>query len=190
MKKAVILLLVLCFFITGCSVKKIETLTDQEKFAKEYNISKDNPFEYTTIDKIIDIFKNGTAIVLFANSDEESSTKAVKILYQTIKEESVEKIYYYNPKTLQEKQPKQYQSLITEINFDITNYQLKLPTLYAIKDGIIINYSDYFSKKEHLSDEYLTTKRIKQIKQKYKEVLNYEKSSDTLFSCYFFKFII
>ena len=33
MKKIVVFIILLCFFVTGCSVKKVNELTDAEKFA-------------------------------------------------------------------------------------------------------------------------------------------------------------
>ena len=57
MKKLVVVFLILIIFTTGCSVKKVEELTDSEKFAKEYNISKNNPFVYSSYKDIVAIFK-------------------------------------------------------------------------------------------------------------------------------------
>ena len=174
MKKVVIIIVFCCLFLTGCSVKKVEELSDEEKFSKEYSINKKNSFVYSKYDEIMKIFENGTGIVLFANSDEESSLKAVEVIDKVARENKIEKIYYYNPKTLKEKQLKKYKKLLKQLEKDIEDYDLKLPTLYAIKDGKIINYSDCFSKKEQLSEEYLTKKKLKSIKNKYKKVLTYE----------------
>lgn len=174
MKKVVILVVLSCLLLTGCSVKKVEQLSDSEKFAKEYDISKNNPFIYSNYDEIIEILKKDSAIILFANSDDETSRKAVEIINKVAKENKVEKIYYFNPKKLKDKQPKKYKNILNELKKDISEYELKLPTLYAVKDGKIINYSDSFSEKEQLSEEYLTKKKLKSIKEKYLSIFNYE----------------
>ena len=177
MKKAVVIFLIFCcILLTGCSVKKVDKLTDTEKFSKEYDIDKTNPFVYSTYDDIMEILNDKNAIVLFANSDDEKSVKAVEIIYNEAKKNKTKKIYYYNPKTLKEKQPKKYERLLKRLSEDIPDYKLKLPTLFAIEDGKIINYSDYFSKKEQISDEYLTNKKLKTIKTKYSDILNFKKS--------------
>ena len=176
MKKAVIILVLISLILTGCEVKKVEKLTDSERFAKEYGIDDNNPFIYAKYDEIIDLIKNKKAIILLANSDEETSIKAVKVIYNQAKKDNVDKIYYYNPKTLKEKQPNKYKKLAEEIEKNISDYKLKLPTLYAVENGKIINYSDYFSKKEQLEDEYLTKKKIKEINKKYSYIFNYYES--------------
>ena len=73
MKKVVVLLIISSLLLTGCSIKKVEELSDKEKFAKEYNISKDNCFVYADYDKVLELLENQIAIILFANSDDENS---------------------------------------------------------------------------------------------------------------------
>ena len=177
MKKAVtIFLLISCMILTGCSVKEVEKLKDNELFANEYGIDKDNPFTYSKYDDIMKIFESGKGVILLANSDDEASLKAVEIIYKQLRNEKIEEIYYYNPKTLKEKEPKKYKKLKSIIEESTTDYKLVLPTLFAVEDGKIINYSSSFSKKEQLSEEYLTKKRIKSIQSKYSDIINYRKS--------------
>lgn len=173
MKKAVIVLILVSILITGCEAKKVEKLTDSERFANEYGISYNNPFIYAKYDEVIELFQSNKAIVLFANSDDEKSKKAVKVIYKQSKKDKVDKIYYYNPMILKEKQPKKYKKLVEEIEKSIPDYKLSLPTLYAVDNGKIVNYSDCFSKKEQLEDEYLTKKRKESINEKYSNIFNY-----------------
>ncbi len=183
MKKSSIftLVLILMFFLTGCSIKKVQELTDAEKFAKEFNISKENPFVYTTIDHIINIFENnGKAIIFFANSDDEGSIQAATYITNLSKTLGIKKIYYYNPKKLEDKNPKKYKKLLSYMENSLEDDELLLPTLCSLVNGKIINYSNSFSNEDELSEEYLTKKIIKQIKNKYEEILTYqeEKVSD------------
>lgn len=177
MKKVVVFIIIgLLVLTTGCSVKKVEELTDAEKFANEFGISKNNPFVYSDIDQIINIFSNGTGVVFFGNSDEESSLKAANILLQASRKTDINNIYYYNPK--KEKSPKKYKKLLKIITdyleTEDESYDIHLPDVYSVKDGKIINHSNYFSNKEQLSEEKLTTKKINQIKKEYQKLLNFE----------------
>lgn len=172
--KKVVLLIICSLLLTGCSIKKVEELSAKEKFAKEYNISEDNCFVYADYDKVLEILDNQTAIILFANSDDENSLKAVEIIHKLAKQEKIEKIYYFNPKTLEDKNKKQFNKLLSKLEKQITDYKLELPTLYAVKDGKIINYCNSFSSKEELSEEYLTKKQLKKIEDKYIRVFQYK----------------
>lgn len=177
MKKLVVIFLMLIIFTTGCSVKKVEELTDSEKFAKEYNISKNNPFIYFSYKDIVDILDNGTGLILLANSDDEGSIEAVKLINIESKKLSVKEIYYYNLDTLKNKEKDKYKKLQKELKDDISDFSFEIPLLVAVKDGKVINYSDCFSKEEELSSEYLTKKRLKSIREKYSEILSYKENS-------------
>lgn len=179
MKKVVVFVSVLIIMLsTGCSVKKVEELTDAEKFAREFNVSENNPFIYADFDDILNVFENGSGIIFLADSDYEGSLKAAKYLLKAAKENEILNIYYYNPKKIEEKNPKKYKKLYDEIKSDLEKeeeeFTLILPTVYSLKDGKIINYSNYFANEEELSEEYLTKKKVKEIKNKYKDILTYK----------------
>ena len=177
MKKVVVIFLIsCCLLLTGCSVKKVDELTDAEKFAQEFNIDDKNNFVYTNIDEILDILNNETAIILFADSDDERSLKATNIIYEQSKECSVEKIYYFNPEISEKKQTKKYQKLSEEIENMIDDDDFTVPSLFAVKDGKVVNYCNNFSSEEELSEEYLTKKKLKQIKEDYSKVLTYQEN--------------
>lgn len=177
MKKLVVVFLVLSIFVTGCSVKKVEELTDGEKFAKEYNISKNNPFVYSSYKDIVTILENGSGFILLANSDDEGSIEAVKLINSEAKKLDIKKINYYNLDTLKNKEKNKYKKLKIELKEDISDFDFEIPLLVAVKDGKVTNYSDCFSKEEELSSEYLTKKKLKSIREKYSEILSYKKNS-------------
>lgn len=177
MKKLVVVFLILIIFTTGCSVKKVEELTDSEKFAKEYNISKNNPFVYSSYKDIVAILESGTGLILLANSDDEGSIEAVGLINSEAKKLSIKEINYYNLDTLKNKEKGKYKRLKMELKEDISNFNFEIPLLVAVKDGKIINYSNCFSKEEELSSEYLTKKRLKSIRKKYSEILSYKEDS-------------
>lgn len=174
MKKVVYLITIIALTIiaSGCSVKKVQDLSNAEKFSKEFGITKDNPFVYTGIDNVFRIFDD-TGLIFFANSDYEGSIKAADYITNVAKSLDVKRIYYYNPKKLEEKDPKRYKKLKKILNNDI-----KLPSLYAIKNGKIVSYSTYFSRSKEISQDYLTKKRVKKIKDNYSKILKYEECSE------------
>ena len=168
MKKIVVFIILLCFFVTGCSVKKVNELTDAEKYA--------------SIDDVTHIFTSDTGIIFIANSDEEGSLKAAPILTDAAKSVNIEKIYYYNPKKLKESSPKKYKKLLEIINSylgnDSKNKKLKLPNVYTVKSGKIIGYSNYFSSNEQLSADKLTKKKKSKIRNEYINLLKDFKDAD------------
>lgn len=179
MKKVVVFIVALILMgSTGCSVKKVEELTDAEKFAREFNVSDNNPFIYVNFEDILNVFENGSGIVFLADSDYEGSLKAAKYLLKVAKENEISNIYYYNPKKIEEKNSKKYKKLLIEIKSDLeqeeAEFNLILPDVYSIKDGEIINHSNYFANEEELSEEYLTKNKLKEIKNKYKDILTYK----------------
>lgn len=178
MKKIIIVSLIISLvLLTGCSVKKVNELTDGEKFAKEYEIDKKNPFVYSKYEDILNIFDKQTGIILLANSDDEASIKATKMIFGEVKKLDIQKINYYNPKLLSEKSKKKYKEFRKVILEELEVDELYLPILISVKNGDVINYSNSFSTKKELSLDYLTKKRLKIIKEKYSEVLSYKKSS-------------
>lgn len=177
MRKAVVFLFLLFIMTTGCSIKKVKEMSDQEKFAKEFNISDTNPFVYANIDTILGLLEDGTGLIFFANSDEEGSIKAATYITEVAKKENINNIYYYNPKKLKEKNPKKYQKLIKYLSPCFKDDSFLLPDIYSIKEGRILNHSVMFSNEEELSEEYLSKKRLKSIKSKYQEILTYQECS-------------
>ncbi len=175
MKKVVIFLIsfVIVISVSGCSVKKVKELTDSEKFAKEFNISENNPFVYASSNDILNILENGTGIIFFATSDDEGSIKAASYISDVAKSMNIQNINYYNPKKLEDKKDKKYKKMINYLNQE--DEKFILPGVYAIKNGEIVCYSNYFSSEEELSEENLTKKKIKKVKSIYSKILKYEK---------------
>ena len=112
MKKLIfsLLLVIVVFSITGCTYKMSE---DQKKFKEEYeslngkktekgdntyrklNISKDNPFVYTTAEEVVEKINNKeTFIVYFGFSKCPWCRSILEELIHAAKDKKVEKIYY------------------------------------------------------------------------------------------------
>lgn len=185
MKKVVIFAILLVVLTTGCSVKKVEELTDSEKFANEFSVEKNNPFVYINIDDLLHMIDNDKGIIFLADSDYEGSSKAAEFLLKEANKLDIESIYYYNPNKLKEKDLKKYNKLVDRLKDFLDTDEdgktiLNLPDIYSVSSGKIINHSNYFSKREELSEEFLTKKQQNEIAKKYNEVLSFQESKEKI----------
>lgn len=145
--KKIVFLLICVILMSGCSVKKVNELSEAEKFAVEFSIDENNPFEYATIDQIINIFDNGSGIIFFGNSDDEWCVESVKIFNDTVEYRNVSEVYYYNPSSIQDKNTDKYRELVKFIKEylkenEIGNFELNTPEIYVVKNGKIVNHSN------------------------------------------------
>ncbi len=162
MKKYVVFVLsiiLIVLMVTGCKAKKIEEVTDAEKVALEYTISKENKFVYASYDKLMELLDTeGIIYIGYPESDE--CKMLVEILSKITKNKEVE-IYYYNPRQLQSTKGKKYQKLLEKLD----QKEIIVPALYFIKEGKIIDKDISFDKnieqvelideiKEKLADFY------------------------------------
>lgn len=177
--KKVVIFLVIMFFITGCSVKKLEEQTDSEKFAIEYSISEDNPFLYTSIDEVTSLFTDGNGIIFLGNSDGEWSRLCVKILNQVFSKMKIEKVYYFNLKVAEDEYPKKYNKLVNKISkFLKEDEKLQTPALFLLKNGKVIGYSlDYETITEGNNEGY-TKSEQKKLKNKYIKLIEQYQKED------------
>lgn len=178
MKKVVLFLIVL-FCVTACSVKKIEEQTDAEKFAIEYGIRENNPFQYSSVDEVIRLFTEGDGILFLGNSDGEWSKFCVKILNEAFLETKIESVSYFNLKVAEEKYPKRYQKLSKKIKESLKeDEKLQTPALFFIRDGKVVSYSlDY----EHITKgnkEGYQKKEQKKLKNKYIQLIKEYQKED------------
>ena len=144
--KKIVFLLICVILVAGCSVKKVEELSEAEKFAAEFSISENNPFEYATIDQILNIFNNGDGIIFFGNSDDEWCVESIEIFNDALEYKNVSKVYYYNPITIQNKNTKKYRELIELVKEYSKDEEGKIsldtPEIYVIKGGKIVDHSN------------------------------------------------
>ena len=163
MKKVVVVIIIFSslLLINGCSIKKMEELTDAEKFANEYSISKNNPFQYADVDDILALFDNQSGILFLGNSDCEWSTYGAKVLNGVLEKENVEKAYYFNPETVKHKKSKKYKEVAKLLNITEDTF---LPVVYVIRNGKVLDQVNYLVHEdstinqettEQLENEYL-----------------------------------
>jgi hypothetical protein len=164
--KKIVILFILCLLLSGCSIKKTEELSSAEKFANEYSIDVNNPFEYINYEEIVELFDNGSGILFLGNSDCEWCIENAKILYEVILDSEIDLVYYFNPNSLSEKK---YNNLIKIVDNKYSDDfdKINLPSLFVIKNGKVIGYSDY-SLEDY--DDYSDKKAI--LKNKYIKLIN------------------
>lgn len=152
MKKVVVLIVVcsMVFFLSGCSVKKTEELTDAEKFANEYSISKKNPFQYATMDDVLELFENKSGILFLGNSDSEWSTFGARVLNKVLKEEKISQVYYFNPDRIKNKKKEKFKKICKLLDLDKDS---SLPIVYIISDGKVIDSVNYLIHEDSSIDE-------------------------------------
>ena len=168
MKKVLLLLLICILFMnSGCSIKKTDEMSNAEKFAQEYSIEEDNPFQYISFERLKTIFEDGNGIVFFGNSDCEWCLESANVLYDVLINNEVDTVYYINPAVLSYDEKDELLFLINEEIENIEILDIKMPSLYIIKDGVIVDYCDESleeddelevdirERKKILSNEYL-----------------------------------
>ncbi len=166
--KKVVLFLVIMFYITGCSVKKIEEQTDNEKFAIEYNIKEKNPFHYSTIDEVIHLLTDESGILFLGNSDGEWSRLCVKILNEAFLKTKIENVSYLNFKIAKEDEPKKYKKLVKQITSQLPKEEkLQTPALFFIRNGKIESYSLDYEEITKENEEGYTEKEHTKLRKKY-----------------------
>lgn len=165
MKKVVILIVVCGLLLCGCSVKKTEELTDAERFANEYSVSDNNPFQYATIDEVLELFENKSGILFLGDSDSEWSAFAAKVLNQVLKEKEVEEVYYFNPESIKQKNSEKYKLLLEKLELE---EDYSLPIVYLITDGKVTSSVDSF-----VHDDFSNSEdNVKELEKEYSNLVS------------------
>ena len=132
MKKFLFLLLICTLFMnSGCSIKKTDEMSNAEKFAQEYSIEVDNPFEYISFERLKNIFEDGSGIVFFGNSDNEWCLESANVLYDVLVDSEIDTVYYINPAVLNYDEKDE---LLFLINEEIENIKTMGVTVYTTND--------------------------------------------------------
>ena len=173
MKKIVSILLICIsmIFMTGCSVKKTSEVTDEEKFAMEYDVTVDNPFSYIEYDELLESFNSNKAIIYFGNSNDEISQTVAKFLTENSVGSQVKKIYYFDPTKLRKKQEKELIDLINSKLINNNIEKITVPSLYRITNKKITPIIEDIDHKDIKNQKDLSTDEKKQILKRYKSLL-------------------
>ena len=170
MKKVISIFIVCLIFLTGCSVKKTSEITDEEKFAMEYDVAIENPFSYVDYNKLLKLFESDDAIIYFGSSNDENSQTIAKFLTESLKEKDVDTIYYFDPTKLNKKDKKRLIKIInSKTNDNIDN--IKIPSIYLIKDKITTSLVDELDQEKLEDQNDLSSNEKEGIKKRYIELL-------------------
>ena len=157
--------------------------SDAEKFKNEYEslndssvkmeISKDNPIEYVTIDEVFELFENKTGVIYFGFPGCPWCRNLLPVLFETAKENNVNKIYYFNPKEIRTDTNEEYNKLKSLLSEYLqTNAEgeqvLYVPDVYFVKNGKIMGH--HLSTVKSQSDPYVSL--TSEQKSELKEMLN------------------
>lgn len=177
-KKLVLTLLVAIVFLSGCSIKKVDDLSQSERFAKEYSVSKDNPFKYVGIDEILEIFDSGNGIVFFGNSDDEFSRETVRLFTEAIdsSEDKDIDVYYYDPVVIRDNNDYKYDELLDLLEGYLSKKDdeeyLYLPDIYFVKEGNIVGHDNESAFVATNNEEYSIDEIKNKLFNKYAKLLN------------------
>lgn len=166
---------------------------------KEYlkvDVDKNNVMKYTSIDKIIDIIKNGTGVIYLGYPECPWCRKAVPALLEVSESTSIDTIYYLNMKDVKDEDldsdgniitekegVKGYDELLAALDSILDDYTLTkedgttvtadekrvyVPLVVFVKDGKIVDY--YADTVESQRDPYVAlTKEKNELINIYKE---------------------
>ena len=179
-KKVISLVFIIVLFLiiipTGFNIRRVEEITDAERFASEFSIVIENPFHYIEMEEVLEIFESGTGIVLFADPDSELDRVTIEIFTEVLKENNVETVYYFNIKRCRDNNTEEFQELMEliekfweEENVDIEI--LSLPDVFSIKEGVIIGHSNEVISMQLDKEEYLTEVQINQLRVSFAQLI-------------------
>ncbi len=166
-------LLIICIAVWSMLVylkNKNNTTSDAYKFRTEYaelnnqtnesngktyptvELNNNNPFVYASVDDIKNLFDNGTGVIYFGFPTCPWCRNLVPVLNEAVNNTSIEKVYYYNIKSIRSSISfDDNNKLVNEKGDDFYYYLLdKLDsylTEYTIKDK---NNKDYDTKEKRL----------------------------------------
>lgn len=85
----------------GKNLNGTTSVSDKEYL--EADVDKNNVMKYTSIDKIIDIIKNGTGVIYLGYPECPWSRNAVPALLEVSESTSIDTIYYLNMKDVKDR---------------------------------------------------------------------------------------
>lgn len=148
------------------------------RFYREYpDVSKDNKFEYATIDQVLEVINKGTGIIYFGFPSCPWCQAYVPVLDEVIREQSISKVYYYNPKDIREKNTEEYKRLTTLLgdyleNDKNGNKRLYVPHVFVIKDGKVLGENSDMSTMSGDAKKYFTEEKRAELKVKLIEIIS------------------
>ena len=181
MKKLVALLLTFLLVLTGCNTVEVTKVkddndTDAIKFHDEYsNVEKDNIYEYSTYDNVIDSIKKGTGIIYLGFPTCALCNEITPILNDVAKEKDIKEILYYNFKDIRDNNTLEYQELAKLLSDyiktdDEGNKRVQAPTVIFVNKGTIVGI--YIGTINSDSEELMTLEEKNNLKQNFASLID------------------
>lgn len=181
MKKLVALLLTFLLVLTGCNTVEVTKVkddndTDAIKFHDEYsNVEKDNIYEYSTYDNVIDTIKKGTGIIYLGFPACALCKEVTPILNDVAKEKNIKEILYYNFKDIRDNNTLEYQELVKILSDyiktdDEGNKRVQAPTIIFVNQGTIVGI--YIGIINSDSEELMTDDEKSNLKQNFVSLID------------------
>lgn len=158
---------------------------------KSINIEIDNNVKYVSDNEILDLLSSGTNIIYFGWSDCNWCRSIVPTLIETVKENNIETLYYYDFKSLRnnyennndEEISKIYENILKVIGDDVESVfddnstrkgekKILAPTVVFIKDGKYIGLHVKSVDSQIKSTDELNETQIKELKSIYQSYIN------------------
>ena len=153
--------------------KEEKNISDNQRFAQEYNIENDNPFVYVYGSEVVDVIKNKSGIIYLGFSSNEWSKYYVKYLNEVLNVNGVKKVYYYDllkDRTKYTKYYRELESLLSDYLYELDNGTVRLstPALIIVKDGKIVCFDDETAlERNNMSpDFYWTNDKVDSFKRR------------------------
>lgn len=158
---------------------------------KTINIDSDNNIKYVTDSEILNKLTNGTNIIYFGWSDCNWCRSVIPTLIDVVKENNIDKLYYYNFKSIRtayendsdKEKAKIYEEIIKIVGKDIISVfdeeslkngekKILAPTVIAIKDGRYVGLHTKSVESHINATDELTEAQIKELKNIYQKLIN------------------
>ena len=139
-------------------------IPDNIRFANEYiDISKNNVFDYTKNEEIIQLLNNGSGIIFMGFSSNIWSHYYADYLNKAALDNDIDKIYYYDFNRDRSINNATYENIVKRLKphiilTDTNRADLSAPTVVIVKNGSVIYYNDEVNtiRGEVQPEEYFT----------------------------------
>ncbi len=142
--KIFLIIIIFSSFITGCTSKKEENLTDAEKFKKEYeslNNKSDGELNYLKVKITKD---NPIVFALYlGNAKDNESRKIINLLLSSAKDNNVKYLYYIDTK--------KYDSSLDELKEALNKGDNKIEDIRKTPSILVISKKEIYEKTNNLS---------------------------------------
>lgn len=178
-----VILIISSYFIF---FKKDKSITDAEKFAKEYTkLSSDNVFTYKSLKEVNKILEKGTGVVYLGFPECPWCQEYVKYVNEVAKKVDLDKVYYFNIREDRTNNTEDYQTTIKLLRDYLPtdeegNPRVYVPLIAVIQNGKVV-ITDYETAEDtkgyDTPEEYWANEDLDALKTRLEKAFNTVKSN-------------